>query len=246
MEYAGKIVVVTGVGQGIGKEIARRFLLAKATVIGFEVNADLKQQVSAELQSVGQFRWVDCDMADPISIKQAVTSLEQQSRVDVLVNNAAVAANKPLTELSVEEWDWVQAVNLRGPFLLTRELIPKFSKAQGPVVINIASTRALMSEANTEAYSASKGGLVALTHALAISLSSYGARVVAISPGWIETDPHAKHTTEDSNQHPVGRVGKPCDIAEACLYLASCQASFITGTNLVIDGGMTVKMIYAD
>jgi NAD(P)-dependent dehydrogenase (short-subunit alcohol dehydrogenase family) len=111
-------------------------------------------------------------------------------------------------------------------------------------IVNIASTRALMSEPGTEAYSASKGGLVALTHATAMSLGPRGIRVNCISPGWIETR-GARHSRRDRDQHPVGRVGEPADIARACLFLAE-DAGFMTGQNVVIDGGMTVKMIYAD
>ncbi len=112
-------------------------------------------------------------------------------------------------------------------------------------IVNIASTRAFMSEPNTEAYSASKGGIVALTHATAVSLGARGIRVNSVSPGWIETRAGAKHSRRDRQQHPAGRVGTPEDVAQACFYIAE-QAGFMTGQNLVLDGGMTVKMIYED
>ena len=115
----------------------------------------------------------------------------------------------------------------------------------GSGIINISSTRAFMSEANTEAYSASKGGITALTHSMAVSLADKGIRVNCISPGWIDVSKGKEKLTEmDHKQHPAGRVGVPEDIASACLYLTSDEAGFITGTNLNIDGGMTVKMIY--
>jgi NAD(P)-dependent dehydrogenase (short-subunit alcohol dehydrogenase family) len=159
---------------------------------------------------------------------------------------------KPLEELSTEEWNRVIATNLQSVYLVTRYLLPLMPR--GASIINIASTRALMSEPNTEAYSASKGGILALTHAMAISLAPRGIRVNAISPGWIETSNWKKRSIRkepllrdiDHLQHPAGRVGKPEDIAYACLFLSSEEASFITGVNLVVDGGMTVKMIYAE
>lgn len=145
----------------------------------------------------------------------------------------------------------ILSVNLRGPFMVCKYAVPLLRQAKPGVIINIASTRASMSEADTEPYSASKGGIVALTHALAISLGP-DIRVNAISPGWIEvgdwkkrqTRTEPEHRPQDRSQHPVGRVGTPADIASAALYLASDHASFITGQNMTIDGGMTVKMIY--
>jgi NAD(P)-dependent dehydrogenase (short-subunit alcohol dehydrogenase family) len=136
-------------------------------------------------------------------------------------------------------------VNLRGAFLCTREAARLMVRHRRKgAIINIASTRAFMSEAGTEAYSASKGGLAALTHATAISLGPRGIRVNCVSPGWIETRGQ-RHSRRDRAQHPVGRVGTPEDVAQACQFLAE-TAGFMTGQNLVIDGGMTVKMIYAN
>jgi NAD(P)-dependent dehydrogenase (short-subunit alcohol dehydrogenase family) len=146
----------------------------------------------------------------------------------------------------------VIGVNLRGTFLCSQAAARRMvARWRGGAIINIASTRAFMSEPGTEAYTASKGGIIALTHGMAISLGRHGIRVNAISPGWIETrdwqySPRAKapvHSERDRLQHPVGRVGRPEDIAQACLFLAE-QADFMTGQNLTLDGGMTVKMIY--
>jgi NAD(P)-dependent dehydrogenase (short-subunit alcohol dehydrogenase family) len=164
---------------------------------------------------------------------------------EVLVNNAGIRASAPFLTLSAKAFDTVLATNLRGAFLCTQEAARLMAKhrVKGSIV-NIASTRALMSEPGTEAYSASKGGLVALTHATAMSLGPRGIRVNCISPGWIETR-GARHSRRDRAQHPVGRVGEPADIARACRFLAE-DAGFMTGQNVVIDGGMTVKMIYTD
>jgi NAD(P)-dependent dehydrogenase (short-subunit alcohol dehydrogenase family) len=172
-------------------------------------------------------------------------------RIDALINNAGISQNKPLETLSLEEWNRVLGVNLTGTFLCTKHASTHLRNSCGSI-INIASTRAFMSEACTEAYSASKGGIVALTHALAMSLGPE-IRVNCISPGWIETGPWQKksqrHSTdlseEDHLQHPVGRVGIPEDIASLVLYLVSNEASFLTGSNLIADGGMTRKMVYS-
>jgi NAD(P)-dependent dehydrogenase (short-subunit alcohol dehydrogenase family) len=172
----------------------------------------------------------------------------------VLVNNAGIGATKPFLELPVGDFDRVLAVNLRGAFLCSQTMARHMvhHKCAGSI-INIASTRAFMSEPNTEAYAASKGGIVALTHATAMSLSPHRIRVNCICPGWIEVRdwqfsqraeiPH--HSKRDREQHPAGRVGTPEDIAEACLYFAE-HAGFVTGQHLVIDGGMSVKMIYEE
>ena len=175
---------------------------------------------------------------------------------DVLVNNAGIGRNAPFLELSAEDFDRVIAVNLRGTFLCSQEAARQMAhrgSGSGGVIINVASTRAFMSEPGTEAYTASKGGIVSLTHAAAISLGPYGIRVNCVSPGWIETrdwqySSRAQkpvYSERDRLQHPVGRVGKPEDIAEACFFLSD-SAGFITGQNLIIDGGMTIKMIYEE
>ncbi len=174
---------------------------------------------------------------------------------DVLINNAGIMVRRPFLELPVADFDRVIAVNLRGAFLCSQKVARRMvaEKKRGGAIINIASTRAFMSEPGTEAYTASKGGIAALTHGMAISLGPCGIRVNAVSPGWIETRDWQywaraetpKHSERDKLQHPVGRVGKPEDIAEACLFLAE-HGGFITGQNIVVDGGMTVKMIYEE
>jgi hypothetical protein len=165
-------------------------------------------------------------------------------RLDGLVNNAGIEIPRPMEKLKLEEWNRVLGTNLTGTFLCSRHAAPYLRKTGGSIV-NIASTRARQSEPNTEAYSASKGGIVALTHAMAISLGP-DIRVNCISPGWIETDPDAGHSTQDAAQHPCGRIGIPQDIADMAAYLLSDRAGFITGQEFIIDGGMTRKMIYDD
>jgi NAD(P)-dependent dehydrogenase (short-subunit alcohol dehydrogenase family) len=249
------IVAVTGGGQGIGRGIALAFARA-----GYDVSiADPVEDGGREAKGLVQRLGARClyeraDISDPDQVARWIgRTVRELGCPAVLVNNAGISAGRPFLELPVADFDRVQAVNVRGTFLCTqaaaREMVAGGVRG---AIINIASTRALMSEPGTEAYSASKGAIVALTHAMAMSLGPHGIRVNAISPGWIEkrdwqfsaraTTP--QHSDADKSQHPVGRVGTPEDIAKACLFLAE-NADFMTGQNLVIDGGMTVKMIYA-
>ena len=170
-------------------------------------------------------------------------ALARFGRLDALVNNAAITGpvNGPIEKLDLAEWNRRIATNLTGPFLMAKHCVPHLRRSRGAIV-NIASTRALQSEPLTEAYAASKGGLVALTHALAMSLGPE-VRVNCVSPGWIA---HAKVRRKDHAQHPVGRVGRDADIAEIVAFLLSEASGFTTGQNFVVDGGMTRKMIYVE
>jgi NAD(P)-dependent dehydrogenase (short-subunit alcohol dehydrogenase family) len=248
-----RVVIVTGGAQGIGLAISRSFAQTGALVVIADADREAGEEaLAAFVQQDQQARFIPTDVSDEIQVRTLIdTVVRECGRIDVVVNNAGTSSNMPIEQLPVDAWDKVIGVNLRGPFMLAKYAAPHLRKASPGVIINIASTRALMSEANTEAYSASKGGIVALTHALAISLGP-DIRVNAISPGWIEVGDWKKRTTRtepqhspaDLAQHPVGRVGVPYDIGNACVFLASKEAGFITGQNIVIDGGMTVKMIY--
>jgi len=250
-DFTDKTAVVTGGGQGIGRAIAEALLKAGARVWLAECDAEAGNETCSELAHLGPIEFVLTDVSDPKAVELLRRRVEAGG-LDLLVNNAAVMVRKPIEELSPEEWQRVLNVNLTGPFLWSRAFAPMLRTRRGSIV-NIASTRALMSEPHTESYAASKGGLVALTHALALSLGPE-VRVNCISPGWIDVTPlakrsrrHAAHLSErDHAQHPVGRVGRPEDIAAMVLYLASDEAGFITGENIVIDGGMTRKMIYVE
>jgi len=183
---------------------------------------------------------VICDVGEEASVAAAFAELGWDE-LDLLVNNAGIASpdRGPMAELSLAEWRRVTDSHLTGAFLMSRAAIPLLNEGGG--VIHMVSTRAFMSEPNTEAYAASKGALVALTHAMAISLGPK-IRVNAVAPGWISDGEDLSE--EDHAQHPVGRVGRADDIAGAVLYLA--EAGFVTGQVLTVDGGMTRKMIYAD
>ena len=171
--------------------------------------------------------------------------LTRFGRLDALVSNAGIMIRKPLARLTLVEWHKVLDTNLTAAFVLARAAEKPLRAARGSIV-TIASTRALMSEPNTESYSASKGGLIALTHALAISLAP-DVRVNAISPGWIGVRRNEKLRRKDHLQHPAGRVGQPEDIAEIVAFLLDGErAGFVTGANFVVDGGMTRKMIYEE
>jgi NAD(P)-dependent dehydrogenase (short-subunit alcohol dehydrogenase family) len=251
MSLREKVAIVTGGGQGIGKAIAKRFLSEGLKVVIAEINELAGITTIAEYQDLGAICFIKTDVSDESSVKNLVQETQNNFGViDVLVNNAAMAnpENSPLTELSLEDWNRTISTNLTSVFLCSKHSAIHLQKSQG-TIINIASTRALMSEPNTEAYSAAKGGVVALTHALANSLTPI--RVNCISPGWIDVSEwqqapknQTELTKQDHKQHLVGRVGKPEDIAAIAVYFASPDAAFITGTNFVVDGGMTKKMIY--
>lgn len=250
----GKTVIVTGGAQGIGKAISYAFLTRGALVSPWDIDEEALTEVEMEWHNYREnLLPIYADVASEESVTKGIQEIARKwGKVDILVNNAGIFLQKPIETLTVSEWDRVLAVDLRSIFLMVRACSPLFP--EHAAIINIASTRALMSEPHTEAYSAAKGGVLALTHALAISLSTRKIRVNAISPGWIEVSAWKKKTLRkepslrpiDHLQHPAQRVGRPEDIATACLFLASDDAGFITGTNLVIDGGMTVKMIYAE
>jgi NAD(P)-dependent dehydrogenase (short-subunit alcohol dehydrogenase family) len=189
---------------------------------------------------------IDGDVRDEETASDAVAAtVHRYGRLDGIVCNAGIMIRKPLRRLTLSEWHSVLDTNLTAAFLLARAAEKPLRQAGGAIV-TIASTRALMSEPNTESYSASKGGLLALTHALAVSLAP-DVRVNCVSPGWIETKDYAGLRRKDHQQHPAGRVGRPDDVAELVGWLLDGKRSgFVTGANFVIDGGMTRKMIYAE
>jgi len=246
-----RVAIVTGGAQGIGKAIAQRLLHDGWGVVIADSDAEAGKETEAEALSIGDAQFVRAD----VGVEEEVVHLVEQTlvcfdRLDALVNNAGIMISKPVEALTLEEWNRVLATNLTGAFLCAKHAARHLRAARGAIV-NIASTRALQSEADTEAYSASKGGLVALTHALAMSLAP-DVRVNCVSPGWIEVSEWKKRSRrrpaelrrEDHAQHPAGRVGRPEDIAAIVAYLLSEEAGFVTGQNFVVDGGMTRKMIY--
>jgi NAD(P)-dependent dehydrogenase (short-subunit alcohol dehydrogenase family) len=235
--------LVTGAAHGIGLAIAKQLLSEGWSVAAFDVPKSGLARAFAKSDDV---LLIEGDVANPTGVERAVAkTLKTFGRLDGLVSNAGIMKRKPIGKLSFADWRRVIDVNLTAAFLFARAAEKPLRKAKGAIV-TIASTRALMSEPNTEAYSATKGGLVALTHALSMSLGP-DVRVNCISPGWIETGDYAKLRKKDHDQHPAGRVGKPADIAEMAAFLLDGKKSgFVTGANFVVDGGMTRKMIYSE
>jgi len=254
--YQDKMVLITGGAQGIGLGMAQAFAQEGAKVLLADVDQQAGRQALVRLKAQNlEATFISCDVSQERQVQELMSQVSAQSgRLDVLINNAGISDPfaGPLQDLAISVFDRVLAVNLRGPLLCTKYALPLLEQATHPAVLNITSTRAFMSEPNTFPYSAAKGGLEALTHSLAVSLGIQRIRVNAIAPGWIEVGSWKKenecyepqHTRADKEQHPVGRVGTPEDIAQAALFLCSDQAGFITGQSLIIDGGMTVKMIY--
>ncbi len=223
--FDGKVAVITGGAHGIGKAIAEAFRLEGATV-----------HIIDKMPG----NWFVGDVSDKSALELfAASVIEQSGQVDYLINNA-LPLKKGIDDCSYEEFQYALSVGVTAPFYLTKLLMDHF--APGASVINISSSRDRMSQPQTESYTAAKGGIAALTHAMAISLAGK-ARVNSISPGWIDTT-GSDISGADALQQPAGRVGKPEDIAEMALFLCSDKAGFITGENICIDGGMTRLMIY--
>lgn len=253
-EFKNKTVIVTGGGQGIGRAVSRAFSSEGARVVIADTDVEAGLENEKFIKSSGyEAAFIKTDVSDAASVRAMVAeAVRKYDTVHILVNNAAVSGFGNIFETPVEEWDKAISVNLSGMYYCAKFCAPHMRDMNYGNIINIASTRAFMSEPDTEPYSASKGGIFALTHALAISLGQYGIRVNSVSPGWIDVSSWKKSSAakqevlsqRDHKQHPAGRVGIPEDIAQACLFLASDKSGFITGENLTVDGGMTKKMIY--
>jgi NAD(P)-dependent dehydrogenase (short-subunit alcohol dehydrogenase family) len=244
MGRAKSVALVTGGANGIGRAIAQHLLDSAWCVAVIDLpDSGLRRAYPARNSDALA---IDGDVRDEKSVAGAVDAIVRRfGRLDAVVCNAGIMIRKPIRLLTLAEWHRVIDTNLTAAFLFARAAEKPLRKAHGAIV-TVASTRALMSEANTESYSASKGGLLALTHALAISLGP-DVRVNCVSPGWIETKNYGALRRKDHSQHPAGRVGKPQDIAEIVAWLLDgTRSGFVTGANFVVDGGMTRKMIYVE
>ena len=225
MNFKDKVVVVTGGAKGIGKAIADEFKKSGAFVCTIDLLPNDYYVGDISRRDVLE------DFASRV--------ISDYGHVDVLVNNA-LPQMKGIDSCSYEEFNYALLVGVTAPFYLSKLFRPHF--APGASILNISSSRDRMSQPQTESYTAAKGGIAALTHALAVSFSG-SVRVNSISPGWIDTD-FKEYSGPDAFQHPAGRVGNPMDIANMALFLCSEKAGFITGENICIDGGMTKQMIY--
>lgn len=250
----GHGVLVTGGAQGIGRGIAQGVLAAGGRVVIGDVDRQAGRACIAEWNAGERAAFIALDVAREASVRQFVAqACERLGHVTGLVNNAGLADPHagPLDRLTLADWRRYLDSHLTGAFLCCKHALPALREGGGAIV-NIASSRVLQSEPHTEPYAAAKSALVGLTHALAIS-EGPRVRVNAISPGWVPTDawrkPVARRqprlTRRDHEQHPVGRVGEPYDIAHLAVYLLSARAGFVTGQNFIVDGGMGRRMQYA-
>ncbi|MFN3579021.1 MAG: SDR family oxidoreductase [Pseudomonas sp.] len=246
------VALVTGAARGIGKGIATSLLQAGWSVVLTDIDEVAGVATAERLARLGTVEFLPMDVSDEASVMACIERVEEDfGQLDGLVNNAGIADpdSGPIEQLGLDEWNRWISTNLTGAFLVCKHAVALLRESNGAIV-NISSTRALQSEAHTEAYAASKGGLLALTHALAVSLGP-SVRVNAVSPGWIDTrDEHQQRSDPlralDHQQHAAGRVGQPADIGALVTFLLSPAAAFVTGQNLVADGGMTRQMIYVE
>ncbi|QCR33052.1 SDR family NAD(P)-dependent oxidoreductase [Lysinibacillus sp. SGAir0095] len=247
--FVDKTVIITGAAMGIGKEVATQYAQAGASVVMADINEELGQSIAKELVSNGyKVIFVPTDIRKEQDVIHLMTSaVEHFKTIDILINNAGIFKSISPYDIPMDIFDNIINTNLRSVFLCSREAA-KFMRlnSKGGSIVSLASTRAFMSEPNSESYAATKGGIVALTHALASSLGTDSIRVNCISPGWIETGDYDDLREIDHLQHFSGRVGRPDDIARACFYLTDEKNTFVTGMNLTVDGGMTKKMIYEE
>lgn len=246
-------IVVTGAGAGIGRAVLMHFFGLGWRVAGLDKDGEALAELRAALPEA---LLVEADVGDEAAAESAFADIAKwlgDDPLTALVNNAGLADPYcgPLEDLALADWQaWIDA-SLTAAFLCSRAALPLLRRSEGASIVNVSSTRAVMSEPETFAYAAAKGGLDAFTHAMAVSLGP-DIRVNSIRPGWIETGPwqkasrreEPKHSKKDREQHPVGRVGKPEDVAVAVEWLVS--AGFMTGQAIAVDGGMTVRMIYAE
>ena len=246
----GKVAVVTGAGQGIGEAIACRFAEEGATVVAAHRSTHSGARIVDKISSSGnQAVFIPTDVSHADDVSRLVKAIEDRfGRIDVLCNNAGVGLLRSVVESTEKEYDYVMDVNVRGVFLCCKYFIPAMLEGGGGSVINMASVASFVGFPRDAAYCASKGAVLMLTRQLAIEYSKYGIRVNAICPGFIDTPQLQYYVKEQENPevafaevvslHPIGRVGKPGEVAAAAAFLASDDASFITGASLVVDGGL--------
>ncbi|HSB75561.1 MAG TPA: SDR family oxidoreductase [Terriglobales bacterium] len=253
-QLEGRVALVSGGAQGIGRAIAERLQCGGAQVVVLDCDACAGQSTARELNQkrhLPPVAFLPMDLTRPGEIRGAIETVGRQHKaVDILVNNAGVEIEKSLAALTLEDWDLVLGVNLRGALLLTQAVVPLFP-ARGGAIVNISSIHATHAFPDSIPYACSKAGMVALTRNLALELAPRHIRVNAICPGYIDTrlwDEYLRRSGDAQGiaaqvqaLHPLGRRGLPADVAEAVAFLASDSSSFITGTHLVVDGGLTLR-----
>ena len=240
-----KVAIVTGAASGIGLGIAQLFVKEGAKVVFSDINKSGKDAAAAAGRNA---LFIECDVSDVESVRNLVTkTLETFGTIDILINNAGIIYQKPISETSDEDWNAVININLKGPFLLSREILPTFEKQGKGKIVNMASIAGIIGYENLSAYCASKGGIIAMTRSLALEYAPKNINVNCICPGAIKTG--MTKVIEDNElmlkqvlmSIPVGRMGDPIDIANAALYLASDESDYVTGASIVVDGGWSVR-----
>ena len=247
--FRNKVCVITGGALGIGRCVAREFGKAGSKIAFIDKNEQAGKENEEDLKKDGNHVvFLHGDISDELILGQfADMVIKEYGKVDYLINNACFSMGGIHTPCSYEDFNMVLRIGVTAPYMLTQLFLPYFNK--GASIVNISSSRAFMSQGNTESYTAAKGGITALTHSLAVSLSGL-VRVNSISPGWIDTGKYhddnyvPQYSEGDITQHPSNRVGDPMDIARAVMFLCDEQNSFINGENITIDGGMSKLMIY--
>ncbi len=246
---AGKVALISGAARGQGEAEARLFAQEGASVVLGDIRSELGEQVAAEITAAGgKALFVPLDVSSEPDWARAVELAESTyGKLDILVNNAAIIGLEGIMDTSVEQWNRVLAVNQTGTFLGMRAAIPAMRRAGGGSIVNISSVLATMGSGNSASYTATKGAVSALTRTVSVELATEGIRVNAVHPGGVETPMAVECLGDDAElrralvaTHPMGRIGEPGEIATGVLFLASDEASFVTGTSLVIDGGNTV------
>lgn len=250
MNFTNKVCIVTGGANGIGLCIVKEFAKKGSKVAFIDLDKKAGERVLADIeQSGGEGLFFCGDVAEKAALESFSNMVvEKYGMVDYLINNACLSGKGIISGCDYEDFNYVLKVGVTAPYMLSKLFLDYFNI--GGAIVNISSTRAAMSQMDTESYTSAKGGISALTHALAISLAGK-VRVNSVSPGWIDVSANFdenyenKHSAADKNQHPVHRVGKPIDIARAVMFLCHEDNGFITGENITVDGGMTKQMIYS-